>query len=94
MGEEMPEAWWRPRRVVGNIEYGTGGTSRYPCKTANVVGPDGVPLLGEIEHARVLPYKDGRFIIAGFQRPVHIKDLQWRKRSYHQEWLCFPLSKE
>lgn len=90
-GEEMPESWWRPRRVVGELEFGEGRLARYSFKTANLVGPDAARLLGEITHARVLPRKNGRLIVAGFQKPADIKDLDWRKRSYQQEWLCVPV---
>lgn len=93
MGEEQPESWWVERLVVGEIVFGVGGSSeRSRCRTANVLGPDGEPLVGELEFARDVPAPVGRMVIAGFQRPAHIKDLAWRVRSYPQRWLCIPLA--
>lgn len=91
MGEEQPESWWLPRRVVGEIVFGLGRSSeRTEFKTANVLGPDGAALLGEMEFAKVTPSNEGRMAITGEQKPAHIKDLAWRVRSYTQRWLCIP----
>lgn len=93
MGEEMPETWWRPRRVIGELEFGEDRPTRHTYKIVDVVGPGHEPLLGRIEFARVTERKNGRLIIDGFQRPAHIKDLAWRVRSYPQQWLCIPVKK-
>jgi len=92
-GIEMPESWWRPRRVVGNLVFGEGSLSRYRFPVANVLGADAMPLLGELQYARQEAYK-GMLAVRGLQKPAHVKDLEWRKRSYPQLWLCVPLSKE
>lgn len=89
-GVEMPEEWFLPRKVVGNLEFGRGKVARYEFDTANVIGPDGAPLLGEMTYAKTEPYKD-MLIVRGFQKPAHIKDLEWRKRVYEQVWLCVPV---
>ncbi len=88
-GEEMPESWFLPRKVVGDLEFGRGKVARYEFDTANVFGPDGAPLLGEMAYAKTEPYKD-MLIVRGFQKPAG-KDLSWRKRSYAQVWLCVPV---
>lgn len=93
MGEPQPESWWLPRRVAGEVVFGVGGSSeRSQCWTCNILGPDGQPLLGELEFAQELLSAEGRMAITGFQRPAHIKDLAWRVRSYPQQWLCIPRS--
>jgi hypothetical protein len=89
-GEEMPEAWWRARKVVGTLDYSTGGTSRYPHQVADVLDADYKPLLGRMERAVVTPYKNGKLVISGEQKAVHQKGMYWNKRSYVQEWLCIP----
>lgn len=86
----MPESWWRPRRVVGDIAFGIGGTSRYPHRTANVYDRDHKALLTEMEHAEVSPRKGGRVLISGEQRAADDPRMRWQRKLYRQEWLCIP----
>lgn len=90
-GKLLPDDQVQASKVTGTIEYGTGGTSRYPCKTATVVGPDGTPLLAELEYYSGTPHDNGRLIIAGRQRAAHQNGLHWQKVPYRQVWLCFPV---
>lgn len=89
-GERLPDDQVMSNGVVGDLEFGRGKVARYEFDTANVIGPDGAPLLGEMTYAKTEPYKD-MLIVRGFQKPAHIKDLEWRKRVYEQVWLCVPV---
>jgi hypothetical protein len=89
-GEEMPESWWRPRRVIGELVFDVDRVGRMTFDTAEVIGPDYKPLLARMDHARVTERKNGRLIIDGEQKPAHVKGLYWQKRSYTQQWLCIP----
>lgn len=90
LGVEMPEDWWRPRRVIGKIVFGVGGSKRYQYQTANVLGPDFKPMLAEIERAVVTPYKNGRMVISGRQTAEQPSVMYWQRTRYQQEWLCIP----
>lgn len=89
-GKELPESQWV--KVVGEIEYGIGGTKRNPQKTARVHGSDFKPLLGDIERAVVTDGKNGHFAIEGEQKASHERGMYWAKKAYRQVWLCVPVT--
>jgi hypothetical protein len=91
-GELLLEDQWV--KVRGELEYGTGGTSRYRCKTANVLGADFKPLLLEIEHAVVTVRDNGHIGIEGVQTAAHERGIYWAKQRYPQVWLCVPFRGE
>lgn len=88
-GEKLPDDQVMSNGVVGNLEFGRGKVARYEYDTANVFGPDGKLLLGEMTYAKTEQYKDN-LIVRGFQKEPG-KDLEWRKRDYEQVWLCVPV---